>query len=161
PETLPSPAGVAPNGPSAAPPPPPPSPGIQAAPDAMAPAPPPRPYPPPAPYYYPYAPYYYPYYFPPPPVTPRMQRQSTAAFVVGIVGIAGGNIAVLFGAVCALGNTCSGDPALGVFVGGLIGLAAGIPLLVYGNQKVPIPAGQVALPSHLPAWAGAPGGPGW
>ena len=46
-------------------------------------------------------------------------------------------------------------------IGGIAGLAIGIPLLVYGKKLVPISSTAQAAARPLPVWAGAPGGPGW
>jgi hypothetical protein len=96
-----------------------------------------------------------------------MGRQSRGALAGGIVAVSVGGVLTLAGGIaamipagCTSDGTCSNHlgPALGLAVGGLVGLAVGIPLIVYGAKKVPAGA---ALSSPLPAWAGAPGGRGW
>jgi hypothetical protein len=51
-------------------------------------------------------------------------------------------------------------------VAGVVLIAVGIPLTVYGARRVPVatallPGKSDALASPLPGWAGAPGGAGW
>jgi hypothetical protein len=44
-------------------------------------------------------------------------------------------------------------------LGGLVGIAVGVPLLVYGAKKVPVnPAAAATATSK---WVGSPGGAGW
>jgi hypothetical protein len=52
---------------------------------------------------------------------------------------------------------------IGLSVGGLVALAAGIPMVVLGAQRVPVNADAHAVLERkgLPARAGAPGGRGW
>lgn len=87
--------------------------------------------------------------------------------VGGIVAVAVGSVLAFSGALvmvlpggCPADGACSNSlsPGIEVIAGGLVGLAVGIPLIVYGAQKVPV---GTALASPLPAWAGAPGGRGW
>ena len=49
------------------------------------------------------------------------------------------------------------EPILGFFVGGLVGIAVGVPMLVYGAKRVP--AGSTA--KALPTWVGSPVARGW
>ena len=63
-------------------------------------------------------------------------------------------------------NLCTGSDAVpvGLLISGLIGVAAGIPLLVYGAQRTPLAGGTTtgrALPPAVPAWVGVPRGNGW
>jgi hypothetical protein len=140
-------------------------------------------YPPPPGAYYGAAPppaYYGPagaYAMPPP-----MERRSTGAMVGGIVSISLGGvllaaalITATFADSCAVQEdngfttTCSSNTGttVGLTVAGIVGIAVGIPLLIYGVRRVPVgaalaPGGaSLALQSPLPAWAGAPGGTGW
>jgi hypothetical protein len=133
--------------------------------------------PPPGAYYGPQPGYYAPpgaYALPPP-----MQRQSTGAMVGGIVGISLGGVLLLSAAVAAaLADSCSVDnngfttcssnegAAIGLTVAGIVLIAVGIPLVIYGARRVPlgsalVPGQSNAFASPLPAWAGAPGGTGW
>jgi hypothetical protein len=158
---------VVPGGAPAAPPPgyaPPPGPYYAPAPPGYVPAP---------PVYAPPAPYYGPAY----PVLPAMERRSVGAMAAGIVGVSAGGIllfsslfaALITDANCAatadVAGSCSNSNqgvAIALGVSGGVAIAIGIPLIVWGARKVPV--GTVAagnLPSPLPAWAGAPGGPGW
>jgi hypothetical protein len=137
---------------------------------------------PPAPYYGPpgYPPpgaYYGPppgaYYAPAYPVPHPTERQSVGAMVGGIIGVTGGGILLLAGAFAAIpscsfddsvdNETCNNHTALtiGLVVAGVVAIAAGVPLIVYGAKKVPLGTATALPPSPLPAWAGAPGGPGW
>jgi hypothetical protein len=87
----------------------------------------------------------------------------------GIVGITGGAVMLASALIlatahildfrCAGSGNSNGMPCdqhtpevVGLSLGGVAALALGIPLLVYGAKKVPV---------GTPAWAGAPGGPGW
>jgi hypothetical protein len=134
-------------------------------------------YPPPPGYYAP-APPLGPYYAPPGTfvMPPPVERRSTGAMVGGIIGVSLGAvllIAALFEATLA--DTCNvydstGDvacggnstAAIGLTVGGLVGIGVGIPLIIYGAKKVPVGTALTnGVPSPLPAWAGTPGGTGW
>jgi hypothetical protein len=62
--------------------------------------------------------------------------------------------------------TCTNNfapTAIGLVVGGVVGLAVGIPLLIYGARRVPITPGSAPPPEAkaVPTWVGAPGGAGW
>ncbi len=124
------------------------------------------------------------YYAPAYPMAPPMERRSTGAMVGGIIGVSLGAV-LLFAALfeATLADTCSvvasdnfggsspscggnGGAAIGLTVAGIVGIAVGIPLIVYGAKKVPVGtalglSNGVAMQSPLPAWAGAPGGTGW
>jgi len=94
--------------------------------------------------------------------------------VTGIVLTSVGGLVILAGSLAVVGSTstnftCEGDvcsstsgsPAVGtgMIIGGLVGIALGIPLLVYGAKKVPIdPAASAPAAA---TWVGAPGGAGW
>jgi len=43
-------------------------------------------------------------------------------------------------------------------IGGVVGLAVGVPLIIYGAKRV---SAESALVPSLPRWAGAPGATGW
>jgi hypothetical protein len=63
-------------------------------------------------------------------------------------------------------NSCTNNftpVAIGLVIGGIVGIAAGIPLLIYGARRVPVsPASAPPQAAHaLPQWVGAPGGTGW
>jgi hypothetical protein len=105
-----------------------------------------------------------------------MERQSVGAMAGGIVGITGGGILLIAGAFAAIpscsdnfnGTTstfmCDGHEAtvIGLVVAGLVSIAVGIPLLVYGAKKVPVGAPETSqLQKRLPVWAGTPAPRGW
>jgi hypothetical protein len=156
---------VVPGGPPAAPPP--------------AYAPPAPYYAPPGPYYAPAPPYYAPpgpYYAPaaPYPLVPARERRSIGGMAAGIVGVSAGGILLISSAFAAMIADASCDSftgscsnrsqttAIALGVSGGLAIAIGIPLLVWGAQKVPVGTAVAGnVPSPLPAWAGAPGGPGW
>jgi hypothetical protein len=121
------------------------------------------------------------YYYPPPgyAVQPGSQeafapkeRRSTAMMVTGIALVSVGGLVTLVGSFAALGtsstttcdvNSCftsngSGALGTGLIVGGLVGIAVGIPLLVYGSKKVAVDPTAAAAAAK---WIGAPGGAGW
>jgi hypothetical protein len=157
---------VIPGGPQAAPPAPP-----VYTPPAPVYAPPPPGYVPAPPVYAPPGPYYAPTYVP----LPAMERRSVGGMVAGIIGVSAGGVLLVSSAFAALiadatqcfdsgVGSCHQDqgPAIALGVSGGVAIAVGIPLIIWGARKVPV--GTVAageLPSPLPAWAGAPGGPGW
>jgi hypothetical protein len=134
--------------------------------------------PPPGAYYPPPGGYYAPpggYYAPPSTyVLPRaMERRSVGAMVGGIVAVTGGAV-MLFSVVfvslaadtCVLGTISAPSACpnrtgteIGLTVGSIAALALGIPLIIYGAKKVPV--GGAPIAGTLPAWMGAPGGPGW
>jgi hypothetical protein len=97
-----------------------------------------------------------------------MERRSIGMMVGGGVLTGVGGISLLissFTASTQVGDcfdNCKdrGPMIIGFLVGGLAGLAVGIPLLVYGAKRVPVKAAPDAA-RGLPAWAGAPGGAGW
>ena len=159
-------------------PPPPPPPGASS--PGAYPAPPPGAYAPPSPgTYYPPPPGYY-----APPgayaLKPPMRWQSVGSMAAGIVGVSSGSVLLLSaGIVAALqcnsygiaapSPTC-GDSNTGALVGltvaGIVLIAVGIPLIIYGARRVPVefalvPGKSNALTLGLPQWAGAPGGAGW
>lgn len=104
-------------------------------------------------------------------------RQSPAALAGGATLVTLGGLSLLGGgligaAVLACSNqqcgasndnsNLAGSIALGLVIGGLIGIAAGIPLIVYGAKRVPAaPPGSALRIDTRPSWAGAPGGTGW
>jgi hypothetical protein len=143
---------------------------------------PPGAYPVPYPGAYPAPAYYGPggYYAPPSGYyaarytpMPLTERQSVGALAGGAVAIGAGGIMVIAALIAAIptcsfnGNsnadfeTCDNHTAtvVGLTVAGLVAIAVGIPLVVYGNKRIPI--GAAAATSGLPAWAGKPGGTGW
>jgi hypothetical protein len=88
----------------------------------------------------------------------------------GIVGVSVGSMlivsALAVGVVSDSGCTpdgfCSnsnGGVVLGLGVTGVVLVAIGVPLLVYGARKVPVRS--AAAPPALPVWAGAPSARGW
>jgi hypothetical protein len=105
-----------------------------------------------------------------PPVT---ERQSVGAMVAGIVLTSIGGVLLIGAATGAsLETSCDlntgnctnsfGGVAIGLVIGGVVGLAAGIPLLIYGARRVPVTQTSAPPQAHaFPAWAGAPGGTGW
>lgn len=134
-------------------------------------------YPPPPPGYgYAPAPGYA--YGPPIDVAPK-ERRSSGMMAGGIVMISVGGLGLIIGSALALssGSSCSFDfsgscsrdtgaqtAGYGMMIGGIISVAVGIPLLVYGAKKVPVrPEGAPAPAAALatPAWIGAPAGQGW
>jgi hypothetical protein len=132
-------------------------------------APPPGYGPPPGAYYGPP-----PVYYGPPPYVPRAtERQSVGAMVAGIVLTSIGGVLLIgaatgasLEATCDVGfQSCTDNftgVAVGLVIGGVVGLAAGIPLLIYGARRVPISATSGPPQARaLPAWVGAPGGTGW
>jgi hypothetical protein len=181
--TLPAAADTTPAAPPQAPPaaqPPPPSaypPGSYPAPAPYPPGayPPgayPQGYPPPGAYPYPppggyYAPPPQAYYAPVPYGMVEYERQNKGAMIGGIAAASVGGVFLLTGIFAgAVAADCFGSCsstqgiAVGFSIAGGVLLAAGIPLIVYGAKKVPV-GSQPANASVLPAWAGAPGGPGW
>jgi hypothetical protein len=169
---------VVPGAPAAvAPPAPPPAGYPPGAYGAVPPAPyygPPGAYPPPPGYYGPPPGAYYPPSF----QRPLFERQSTGAMAGGIVLISAGGVLLLAGAIAAIPScqdtfnqnedfttTCDNHTAtvVGLVVSGVVAIAAGIPLTIWGARKVPVgTAAAGALPSSpLPAWAGAPTRKGW
>jgi hypothetical protein len=112
-------------------------------------------------------------YGPPMDVTPK-ERRSVGMMVGGSVLIGVGGLVSIIGSFVALGNTstsftCSGDfcssdsgsgggAGVAMIVGGLVGVAVGIPLLVYGAKKVPVKAEGAPAAAK---WIGAPGARGW
>lgn len=104
------------------------------------------------------------------------ERRSTGMMVGGIALISVGGLVTLVGSFAVIGagtsktvtcdvNSCfsteTGGGALGagLIIGGLVGIAAGIPMLVYGAKKVPIDPAAAAPAAAK--WVGAPGGAGW
>lgn len=110
------------------------------------------------------------------PPVPK-QRRSAGMMTGGIVLISAGGLATVIGAIVALNassqctfdftgtctrNTGAETGGYGLMIGGLVGVAIGIPLLVYGSKKVPIKAdGAPEAALAIPKWVGAPGGAGW
>jgi hypothetical protein len=110
------------------------------------------------------------------PPVPK-QRRSSGMMTGGIVLISAGGLATIIGAFVALNasNQCTFDftgnctrnsgaeaGGYGLMVGGLVAVAVGIPLLVYGSKKIPIKAdGAPEAALAIPKWVGAPGGAGW
>lgn len=97
-------------------------------------------------------------------------RRSVPMMAVGGTLIGLGSASVLLGLLglgfSAIGDcfdNCHRDLTIPntFLIGGVAGLAVGIPLLVYGKKLVPISSSAQAGARPLPAWAGAPGGPGW
>lgn len=112
------------------------------------------------------------------PPHPAMERRSIPLIVGGTgvllagTGMFAGAIVELMEGICiSLGfgpspSACRENhtPAvLGLIVGGLVALAAGIPMVVVGAKRVPVNADAHAVLERkgLPRWAGAPGGRGW
>jgi hypothetical protein len=104
------------------------------------------------------------------------ERRSVGAMAGGIVLTVAGGVMLLSSLIVAVlpthctttidgfGENCSADTgaAVGLLIGGLIGLGAGIPLTIWGARRVPVGTVAGAPTKGLPpAWAGAPGGPGW
>jgi hypothetical protein len=184
--SLPASADTSPPPPPAAPPPaaPPPGygPGYAPPPPGYGPgyAPAPQPYYAPPPTYYgpaaPPPPYYGPGYYRPGYVVsgPYVYR-SPGAMIGGIIGVSLGGIFLISAAIVAAEDTCGYDSApnyncssntgaeVGLVVAGVIGIAVGVPLLIYGARRVPASAvGANGAPaSPLPKWAGMPAGKGW
>lgn len=124
-----------------------------------------------------YVPAYPPGYGPPPgygqpmiPVVPK-ERRSPGMMKGGIVVTSLGGLSLIVGATVALAAGCgftifgcnpdrsAQTAGYGMMIGGIIGVAVGIPLLVYGAKKVPINASTEATAASK--WVGAPGGTGW
>ena len=120
-------------------------------------------------------------YAPQQPTEPLVQKQrrSSGMMAGGIVLLSAGGLAMAIGAVVALSvssqcafnfsidsgcqtDTSTQTTGYGMMIGGLIGVAVGIPLLVYGAKKVPVKAeGAPEAAFATPKWIGAPGGAGW
>jgi hypothetical protein len=90
----------------------------------------------------------------------------------GIVGVSAGGIMLLAAAIVATqiscdfstpsgGCTTNSGAEIGLTIGGIVGIAAGILLLIYGAKRVPVGTAAASVPSPLPKWAGAPAGKGW
>jgi hypothetical protein len=78
---------------------------------------------------------------------PRQKRTSPGLMAGGILLIVAGSLATIGGAVSAASNTgYFGNPAPGllVLVGGVAGLASGIPMLVIGSKKIPAVSASVS-----------------
>jgi hypothetical protein len=96
---------------------------------------------------------------PPPPVAlePRNPTLMIGGIVIAAVGGAALHVAAILPVLQDTGNCAgSGCPsdrnAVGaMFLGGLVAIAVGIPLMVVGGKHVPV---------HT-AWMGAPGSKGW
>jgi hypothetical protein len=101
-----------------------------------------------------------------------MERRSSGMMTGGIVLISAGGLGIIIGSTVALsaGSSCTFDftgsctrdtsaqtAGYGAMIGGIISLAVGIPLLVYGAKKVPA---RGDVPPRA-AWVGAPAGQGW
>lgn len=104
----------------------------------------------------------YPPGYAPTPLPPvrRTKRASPALFGTGIALISLGGVVLLAGAVVALGgglensiadNSGQGtvDTGVAMVVGGLAGIAVGIPLTVIGNRKVPVESGRWYQPTRI------------
>lgn len=112
------------------------------------------------------------------PPVPK-ERRSSGMMGGGIALVSAGGLAMAIGAVVALDasshcdfsfsfdTVCHTDTAAqtagyGVLIGGIVAVAVGIPLLVYGAKKVPVKADAApAAALAIPKWVGAPGGAGW
>ena len=106
---------------------------------------------------------------------PQKERRSTGMMVSGIVLTSLGGLVTLVGSLVAVSSgsttvTCddtgcfstrndSTELGTGLIVGGLVSIAVGIPLIVYGSKKVPIDPAAAAPAAAK--WIGAPGGAGW
>jgi hypothetical protein len=118
-------------------------------------------------------------YAPQQPTQPLVQkeRRSSGMMTGGIVVLSAGGLAMAIGGVMVAGasshctfnfdspNFCTTDTSTqttgyGILIGGIIGVAVGIPLLVYGAKKVPVKV-DGAPEAATAKWVGAPGGAGW
>ncbi len=105
-------------------------------------------YPGPVPYAYPPT---YLQQLPVAPPEPPTQRRSLPLYVVGVILIPVGTLAVIGGAVDAVSNTgkaAAGGDALVVL--GLVGMGGGIAMTVVGGKRVPVPV-EGAPPPPAPA----------
>jgi hypothetical protein len=112
-----------------------------------------------------------------PAVRPRAERRSGGAMAAGIVLLSLGVTTAIGSApflhdgaqTCAVngeGFTCNtpgpGAGFIAMLVGGIVGVVAGVPLIVYGAGTAPPPQANGGTGSGpLPRWAGAPGATGW
>jgi hypothetical protein len=114
-------------------------------------------------------------------------RYSTRLMVIGIVSLSAGGVALIGAGALAMAQftswcstptstswysegpaapsspaSCQRDygPAIGLAIGGALGILLGIPLLATGARKIPA-GSSVASASSLPVWVGAPAGRGW
>ncbi len=111
------------------------------------------------------------YAYGPPPVdiTPK-ERRSSGMMAGGIVLLSAGGLGLVIGSIVALSARCgftvfggcnpdttAQSAGYGMMIGGVIGIAVGIPLLVYGAKKVPVKMDG----APATAWIGAPTASGW
>jgi hypothetical protein len=101
-----------------------------------------------------------------------MKRRSKGLMATGIVLTSLGGLSLFGGVLSGMagslggrcydnGSSCSTTAVL-MIVGGVIGVAVGIPLIVYGGKRVPVdPSGEPLQVNASPQWLGAPGGSGW
>ncbi|MEP7119508.1 MAG: hypothetical protein ABJE95_01305 [Byssovorax sp.] len=112
-------------------------------------------------------------YAPQADIVPK-ERRSVGMMVGGSVLIGVGGLVALIGSFATISASnsnfvCNGDVCtssrgggavgVGMLVGGLVGVAIGIPLLVYGAKKVPV--NPAAAAPTAAKFIGAPGGAGW
>ncbi|HEV3191451.1 MAG TPA: hypothetical protein VGY54_13175 [Polyangiaceae bacterium] len=98
-----------------------------------------------------------------PAPAPSGERRSTAAMVAGIVLVSASGLVMTYVGATAMadcGSDCESRASMtrGMVIGSVAAVVVGVPLIIFGAQRVPL---ESAVAPSLPRWAGGPGATGW